>query len=203
MTSPVYFYFDFISPYAYFASLRIEELAARHGRQVDWSPMLLGVSVVKVMGLKPLMETPLKGDYLRRDVLRRARKYEVRLGRAIPGPVTSSLTAARAFCWVKQRRPELQAEMGRAIYQAWWGKGLLLSDPETLVQHVTLPDGIDPEGLLAALRGPEPAALLRESVQASLNAGVFGAPTFIVDGEPFWGSDRLDDLDEWLASGGW
>ena len=69
---PLEFYFDFISPFGYFASLRIEDIAARHGRTVNWNPMLLGVTVVKVMGLRPVMETPLKSDYLERDVMRYA-----------------------------------------------------------------------------------------------------------------------------------
>ena len=55
--APLLFYFDFISPFGYFASLRVEALAARHGRTVDWHAMLLGVSVMKVMGLKPLLDT--------------------------------------------------------------------------------------------------------------------------------------------------
>jgi 2-hydroxychromene-2-carboxylate isomerase len=63
--TPLHFYFDFISPFGYFASLRIEALAARHGRLVEWHAMLLGVSVMKVMGLKPLLDTPVKGDYVR------------------------------------------------------------------------------------------------------------------------------------------
>ena len=67
---PLHFYFDFISPFGYFASLRIEDLAARHGRSVEWHAMLLGVAVLKVMGLKSLLDTPLKGDYIRRDAKR-------------------------------------------------------------------------------------------------------------------------------------
>ena len=65
--APIDFYFDFISLYGYFASLRIEALAARHGRGVNWHGMLLGVAVMKTMGLKPLLETPLKSDYVIRD----------------------------------------------------------------------------------------------------------------------------------------
>jgi 2-hydroxychromene-2-carboxylate isomerase len=77
---PLNFYFDFISPYGWFASRRVEEIAARHGRTVEWHAMLLGVSVLKVMGLKPLLDTPLKGDYARRDVRRYARKHGLALG---------------------------------------------------------------------------------------------------------------------------
>ena len=69
------FYFDFISPFGYFASLRIDALAAKHGRQDEWRSMLLGVSVLEVMGMKPLMETPLKGDDLRREFARDERRH--------------------------------------------------------------------------------------------------------------------------------
>jgi 2-hydroxychromene-2-carboxylate isomerase len=67
---PIDFYFDFLSAFGYFASLRIDAIAARHGRRVEWHCMLLGVSVMKVMGLKPLLDTPLKSDYVLRDAPR-------------------------------------------------------------------------------------------------------------------------------------
>src|SRR5207253_1318179 len=70
--APIDFYFDLISPYGYFASTQVEALAARYGRAVDWKPVLLGVTVMKVMGLPPLMQTPLKKDYLAKDKPRMA-----------------------------------------------------------------------------------------------------------------------------------
>ena len=63
MTGPIDFYFDFISPYGYLASTQIEKIAAEHDREVMWRPFLLGVTVMNVMGLKPIMDTPLKSDY--------------------------------------------------------------------------------------------------------------------------------------------
>jgi 2-hydroxychromene-2-carboxylate isomerase len=202
MPAPLAFYFDFISPYGYFASLRIEELAARHGRAVDWRPMLLGVSVMKVMGLKPLLDTPLKGDYIRRDVLRHARRHGVPLGRDLEAPVGNPLAAARAFCWVKQHHPQLQGAMGHALYDAYWAQGRDLSTPAA-VGAIALPAGLDPAQVEGAAASEEAAALLRESVSASIAAGIFGSPTVEVDGEPFWGADRLADVDDWLRCGGW
>jgi 2-hydroxychromene-2-carboxylate isomerase len=202
MPAPLAFYFDFISPYGYFASLRIEELAARHGRRVDWRPMLLGVAVMKVMGLKPLLDTPLKGAYVRRDVLRHARRHGIQLGRDLDAPVGNPLPPARAFCWVKQHHPELQAAMAHALYHAFWAEGRDLSTPEA-VAAIRLPQAVDPEALAAATASEEAATLLRNAVAASLDSGVFGSPTIIVDGEPFWGSDRLGEVDEWLTTGGW
>ena len=201
MLEPIHFHFDFISPYGYFASLRIEEIAARHGREVEWHPMLLGVSVLKVMGLKPLLDTPVKGDYVRRDVRRYARKHRVPLGRDLDGPLMNPLPAGRAFCWVKKHQPELQAAMVHAIHGAHWARGIDLSTVDAVLEHV--PEDVDREALRTGMQGDEPAALLRQSVEASLAAGVFGSPTVVVDGEPFWGVERLPDVEEWLATGGW
>ena len=78
---PIDFYFDFLSSYGYFASLRIEALAARHGRSVRWHSMLLGVAVMKTMGLKPLLDTPLKCDYVLHDTTRYMRRHGLQLQR--------------------------------------------------------------------------------------------------------------------------
>jgi 2-hydroxychromene-2-carboxylate isomerase len=104
---PLDFYFDFISPFGYFASLRIEALATRHQRQVQWHAMLLGVSVMKVMGLKPLLETPLKGDYVRREAERYMRRHGLTLKRKVDDKMMDPRTAGRAFYWVKKYKPEL------------------------------------------------------------------------------------------------
>lgn len=202
MAAPIAFYFDFISPYGYFASLRIEELAARHGREVDWRPMLLGVAVLKVMGLKPLLDTPLKGDYVRRDVLRHARRHGVPLRRDLNSPLGNPLPPARAFCWVRKHHPHLQGAMAHALYHAYWAEGRDLSTPQA-VAAVALPAGLRPKEVEVATGGDEAASLLREAVAASIQAGIFGSPTTVVDGEPFWGADRLGDVEDWLASGGW
>ena len=202
MQAPLAFYFDFISPYGYFASLRIEELAARHGRTVDWRPMLLGVAVLKVMGLKPLLDTPLKGDYIRRDVLRQARRDGIRLGRDLNASVGNPLPPARAFCWVRQNHPELAPAMAHALFHAFWAEGRDLSTPEA-VGAIALPSGLESAAVIEGAAGDEAASLLRNAVAASIKAGVFGSPTIVVDGEPFWGADRLADVDAWLACGGW
>ncbi|MBG9387410.1 2-hydroxychromene-2-carboxylate isomerase [Caenimonas aquaedulcis] len=200
--SPVHFYFDFISPYGWLASMRIEEIAARHGRRVEWHAMLLGVAVMKVMGLKPLLDTPLKGDYVRRDVARHFRRLGFEPARAAGDPAMDPLPAARAFHWVKQRHPELAGAFARAVYDAYWRGGKDLSTAQALVS-IALPDGIDASALRAAIGSDEARQLLRQAVEASLAAGIFGSPTVVVDGESFWGVDRLGDVDEWLGRGGW
>jgi 2-hydroxychromene-2-carboxylate isomerase len=202
MPSALHFHFDFISPYGYFASLRIEALAARHGRAVEWHAMLLGVSVLKVMGLKPLLDTPLKGDYTERDVLRYAREVGISMKRQPRDAVMNPLPSARAFAWVRRHQPHHAAAVAHAIYGAYWGEGRDLSTPESL-KDLTLPDGLQGHTLAQAAASDEAAALLRADVEASLRDGVFGSPTVVVDGEMFWGLDKFDQLDRWLSRGGW
>ncbi|MBT9462908.1 2-hydroxychromene-2-carboxylate isomerase [Hydrogenophaga sp.] len=196
MKAPLKFHFDFISPFGYFASLRIEDLAARHGRGVEWHPMLLGVSVLKVMGIKPLMETPLKGPYTERDVLRYAREHSVPLQRHPNDTVMNPLASGRAMAWVNRHQPQRAAEVAHAIYGAYWGQGLDLSTPASLIPVVG-------EELAQAAASDEAAALLRAEVDAALQAGVFGSPTVVVDGEPFWGIDKFEQIHRWLQRGGW
>ena len=196
MPEPIHVHLDFISPYGYFASLRVEALAARHGRSVAWHPMLLGVAVMKVMGLKPLMDTPLKGDYVERDVRRYAREHGVPMQRQPRDPVMNPLASARALAWTNRHAPERAGEVVHAIYHACWGLGQDLSTPASLVPVLG-------EALAQAAGGDEAAALLRAEVEASIAAGVFGSPTLIIDGEPFWGVDKLEQAERWLASGGW
>ncbi len=199
---PLRFYFDFISPYGWFAARRIGALAARHGRSVEWCSMLLGVSVMKVMGLKPLLETPLKGPYVRADVLRHARREGLVIARDPAAPPMNPLVPARAFQWTQREHPTLAAPLALALMDAYWLRGLDFSAPAALAA-AELPPGLDPQALVAGAASAEAAQALREAVDASLAAGVFGSPTVVVDGQMFWGFDRLPDVDHWLATGGW
>jgi len=198
----VRFHFDFISPFGYFASLRIDELAARHGREVEWRPMLLGVSVLKVMGLKPLLETPLKGDYLRRQFARYVRRHGLVLKRRVDDPMMDPRACGRAFYWTLAHQPALAKPLARTLLHAYWVLGLDLSSADAIAA-LELPAGLDAQRLTVGIASEEAARLLRAAVDESLRQGIFGSPTVVVDGEPFWGVDSFPMLEEWLASGGW
>jgi 2-hydroxychromene-2-carboxylate isomerase len=199
------FYFDFISLYGYFASLRIDAIAARHGRSVNWHAMLVGVAVMKVMGLKPLLETPLKGDYVVRDSDRYMRRRGITLARRVTAPMMDPRPAARAFYWAKRHHPGSEAAFARAVYDRYWRRGRDLSQPDELVAAAATVPALAEHGhaLRSGIDGDEARSDLREGVAASLERGVFGSPFILVDGEPFWGSDRLELVDEWLERGGW
>jgi 2-hydroxychromene-2-carboxylate isomerase len=199
---PVDFWFDFISPFGYLASLRIDAIAARHGRDVRWHPVLLGVTVLKVMGLKPLMDTPLKGDYAAREIGRYCRRHNVTLTRPLAAPPMNPLPAARAFAWLLQHAPVHARPFARAALHDHWEGGFDLGDAAAVRDSGTRA-GVPAATMADATSHPDAAALLRNEVDAAMARGVFGSPFVIVDGEPFFGVDKLELVDEWLARGGW
>jgi 2-hydroxychromene-2-carboxylate isomerase len=195
------FYFDFMSPYAYLGSVGIERLAAAHGYEVDWRPMLLGISVIRVMGLKGVADTPLKRDYVRRDVVRCAQYLDIPFERATDEPMTS-LPAARAFVWLNERDQSIARVFARAVFRAQWAEAADMSSPAAIASLVGSL-GIDANEAVAAMADDGIKRRLREHVDASISLGVFGAPTFLVGKEIFWGVDRLPMIERWLETGGW
>lgn len=196
------FYFDFISPFGFFASLRIDSLAARHGYAVRWHSMLIGVSVVKVMGMKPLLETPLKGPYILKDANRYVRRHNIVLGRKIDDPMADPRPAGKAFNWIDRRYPDRGREFAQRLLGAYWLHGTDISQ-QGPIEAVLADMGLSTKEVSTGIASEEASTLLRESVSDSLARGVFGSPFFIVGGEPFFGVEKLELLEEWLASGGW
>ena len=202
LMAPIDFYFDFISPFGYFASLRIDAIAAAHGRETEWHSMLLGVSVMKVMGLKPLLDTPLKGQYIRREVARYARRHSIQLARDPGDPMMDPRACGRAFHWIKATTPRREKALAHALFAAYWLQGRDLST-SAAVAEAAAPAGFDPAIVQDGIESEQARTLLRQGVDASLKRGVFGSPTVVVDGEMFWGADKLEMVDQWLAGGGW
>jgi 2-hydroxychromene-2-carboxylate isomerase len=201
MPAPIEFYFDFSSPYGYLASEKIEALAARHGREVSWHPVLLGV-VFKQTGAMPLLQVPLKGEYSRRDMHRSARFHGVdrfRVPTKFPIP---SHAAARVVLWSAQRDPALAARVVHALYRAYFVDDQDISSPEVAVA-VAASCGLDAAEVRAAIEDPSIKEALKRANEQAIAKGVFGSPYIIIDGEPFWGLDRLDQVDRWMATGGW
>jgi 2-hydroxychromene-2-carboxylate isomerase len=200
MAAPIDFYFEFASPYGYLASTQIDALAARHGRTVVWHPIMLGAAF-KETGARPLMQTPLKGPYLLHDVPRFARLLGVPL-KLPPVMPMNSLAASRACVWLDEDNPARAKSLAKAFLHAHWGEGRDLGVPEA-VADVAAGFGIDRQALLAAVADQRIKDRLKERTQAAIERGVFGSPFIFVDGEPFWGADRLPHIETWLSKGGW
>ena len=200
MSAPIEFWFDFSSPYGYLASQKIEALAAKHGRAVDWHPMLLGVAF-KQSGMAPLTQIPLKGDYSKRDFARSARFHGIddfRMPDKFPIP---SQAAARIVLWTKTRHPALAVKVIKTLYRAYFVDGRDISDPE-VAADVAAGAAVDRAAARAAVDDPAIKDALKREVDGAIGRGVFGSPFVFVDGEPFWGMDRFDQIDRWLATGG-
>jgi len=200
MTNPIDFYFDFSSPYGYFASTKIDDLAAKHDRAVTWRPILLG-AVFKITGQQPLTTIALKGSYAAHDLARSARLFKVPFRLPARFPI-SSTAPSRAFYWVGDKDPALAKKLAQALYHAYFAEDRDISNPE-VTGNVAAKLGIGKEELTQALNEPAVKERLKTEVDAAIERGVFGSPYIVIDGEPFWGSDRLDQVEKWLQTGGW
>ena len=198
MPNPIEFYFDFSSPYSYLASEIIEPLAARYGRDVEYKPILLGPTF-KVSGSKPLTEIPLKGEYSKRDMHRSARFAGVAFTLPEPFPI-GAVAASRAYLWLSDTDAPSARAFLHAAFREYFVAGRNIAET-SVVADVLRQVGADPEPVLAAIQQPELKERLRALVDAALARGVFGAPFLFVDGEPFWGHDRLAQVEKWLSTG--
>ncbi|WP_020394514.1 2-hydroxychromene-2-carboxylate isomerase [Thiolinea disciformis] len=200
MSQAIDFYFDFYSPYGYLAHYKIDAIAERYGRSVNWHAILLGPAF-QAVGSKPLIEIPLLGAYSVNDFARTARLEGVPYMPPATFPA-ATLAAGRTFYWLHDQNPDLAKAFAKAAYKAAFAEG------RDLLQLATLKDiaeglGIDALALEAAIQMDAVKTRFKKAVQASLDKGVFGSPFVIVDGEQFWGNDRLPQVELWLARGGW
>jgi len=200
MANPIQFYFDFASPYGYMAATKISELAAKHGRNVEWKPILLGV-VFKVTGGVPLPNAPLKGDYSRRDMERCARLFNIPYKLPSKFPIAGQ-SPSRVIYSLESDGPARQEQLTLALYRAYMVDDRDISSPETTAD-VAASVGLNRQKTLEVIADPVMKEKLKVETEAAIANGVFGSPYVVVDGEPFWGFDRLEHVDRWLQHGGW
>ncbi|PZX25265.1 putative thioredoxin oxidoreductase [Cupriavidus phytorum] len=198
MTAAIDFYFDFSSPYGYFASTRIDDLAQKYGRNVAWHPILLGV-VFKTTGASPLPQLPLKGDYSWRDFERTARFHGIDYKRPTHFPLPTT-HAARAMLWLQNHHgDDLAAAFARSVYRALFVDDINIAEPAEIMK-LAEPLGVDVQALDAGATSYQIKDQLKAEIEVAMAKGVFGSPFVIVDGEPFWGFDRFDQVEAHLKS---
>jgi 2-hydroxychromene-2-carboxylate isomerase len=188
------FYFDLGSPFAYLAAERLDEVL---GEPVQWQPVSLG-GLFKLAGRSSWS----LGDPDRRregiaEVERRAGVYGLPAVR-LPDPWPSNyLMAMRAATFAYRTRRGHEFTM--SAFRASFAEGLDLGIPAHVLQAAERA-GLDPAEVERATEDPEIKLALREATDAAHALGVFGVPTIAVDGELFWGDDRLDEAASLLAS---
>ena len=199
MSTPIQFYFDYSSPYGYFAAMRIDELAAKYGRQVEWHPILLGV-IFKTTETKPLMHIPLKGEYSKHDLLRTARFHQIDFVIPANFPVATQ-QAARATLWVQNTCGKDKAkQFAKKLFQTFFADGVDISEVPPILKAAE-DEGLDSLELANGMIQQEIKDQLKEEIEHALKLGIFGSPYIIIDGEPFWGFDRFDQIEALLKNG--
>ena len=196
MAENVLFYFDFASPYAYLASTQIDALVQRYGRTVDWRPMMLGAAL-KITGVAPGANIPLRGAYMRHDMQRFARLLGVPITVPAALPI-NALQPSRAYWFLHAQEPALARRFAEAVFRRHFIEG---ADPSGAEETASIAAsvGADPAAVIAALADPSVKERLRVITDTAVAHGVFGSPFFFVDGEPFWGVDRLNQLEAVLS----
>jgi 2-hydroxychromene-2-carboxylate isomerase len=194
------FWFDFGSSYAYFAALEVEALATKHGRDVLWRPFMLGTAF-EVTGARGLSRTPLKRDYALQDWNRIARLTGAPFRLPAHHP-SVALPAMRAFYHLDAADPVQAVRFAKGVFAAYYDDGPDIGQVEA-VAAIAAAQGLDAQAIREAVGDPQIKALARARSEEAIARGVFGSPWFFVDGEPFWGWDRLPMIDAWLSRGGW
>lgn len=190
------FWFEFASTYSYPAAMRIQGLAASRGISIAWRPFLLG-PIFNQQGWNnsPFNIFPAKGQYMWRDLERICARSNLSLRKPSVFP-RNSLLAARVAC----ANPDAAwlPDFVRAIYQANFAEDAEISSPEVVARCLSTL-GQDAVALLEAAQTPAAKDKLKANTAEAMERGIFGAPSFVVGRELFWGNDRLEEALEWAA----
>jgi 2-hydroxychromene-2-carboxylate isomerase len=193
MSQQVEFFFDYGSPFSYLADTQLTSLAQRTGATIVYRPMLLG-AVLKETGNASPMTVPAKGRYMGVELQRWAKHYRVPFAANRFFPINTMKLMRGA---VAAQQVGCFAEYHRVIYPAFWVEGANLGDQD-VIRSVLTKGGLNAALLLARIEEPGVKEQLRLNTDEAVRRGVFGAPTFFVGEEMFWGNDRLLFVEESL-----
>ena len=189
------FHFDFVSPASYLAYTQVERIAQEAGATLVWHPMLLG-GVFKATGNASPVSVPAKGRWVQADMVRWAKRWGVPFALNPHFPI-QTLTLMRGACGLLMRQPEDFRRYVDVVFHAIWVTPRNLNEP-TEVQAMLTDAGFDAQALLTLAGDPEVKADLVARTELSVQRGAFGAPTFFVGQQLFFGQDRLDFVAEAL-----
>ncbi len=194
MSQPVEFWFEFASSYSYPAAMRVEAACAERGVPLIWRPFLLG-PVFAAQGLEtsPFLLNPIKGAYMWRDIERlcAAEGLAFQMQSSFP---RGSILAARVACYFAEA--DWIGDFVRGVYTANFAQDEDIG-AAGFVPGLLQAMGQDAEAVIAAATSPESKAALRAQTEAAMAKGIFGAPSFTIGAELFWGHDRMDAALDW------
>ena len=191
MSKTIEFYFDVGSPASYLAWTQLDALAQRTGARIELKPMLLG-GVFMATGNSSPATVPAKGNYSRIDMQRYANRYGVTLNQNPFFPINTLQLMRGAVAY--QGTADFERYL-TAVFSAMWIDELDMGQPE-VVGKVLVKAGFDPTEVMAKISDPAVKEKLKAATEEAIKRGVFGAPTFFVGDDMFFGQDRL----EWVEA---
>lgn len=200
MAKTVDYYFTTVSPWSFIGHERFARFAAQHGAKINVKPVDYGKIFPASGGLPLKARAPQRQAY-RLVELRRWREHFAMRFNVQPKhfPVPADGAACLIIATDLAHGTQAAMDMALALYRACWVEERDVSDPETL-RAVAREQGRDPDALLSEASVARARAKFEAYTQEAIDRGVFGAPTYIVNGEPFWGQDRLDFVEKALAA---
>ncbi|WP_298870213.1 2-hydroxychromene-2-carboxylate isomerase [uncultured Psychrobacter sp.] len=196
MSKKVEFFFDVGSPASYLAWTQLESIAQRTNAKIIWRPMLLG-AVFQATGNASPAAVPAKGAYMLKDLQHFSNIYGVPFNFNPFFPLNTMHLMRGATAYLEE--PEFQTYLA-AIFNALWSEQLNMESPEVVAEVLTKA-GIDVTDFMARISETEVKERLKDTTEEAVARGVFGAPSFFVNGEMFFGQDRLSfveiALKEW------
>lgn len=196
MSKTVECFFDLGSPASYLAWTQLPSLCARHGATLQWRPMLLG-GVFQATGNASPAAVPAKARYSLVDLQRYATRYGVPLSFSRFFPI-NTLTLMRGAIGFQLKQPQHFEAYLKAVFNGIWVEQQNLGDPQVLASVLTAA-GLSVEAFLALVADVEVKEALKTATAEAVARGVFGAPTCFVEGEMFFGQDRLEFVEAALT----
>jgi 2-hydroxychromene-2-carboxylate isomerase len=199
MSRRIDYYFSILSPWTYIGHAPFLGIARRHGARIVYKPLLLNEVFAETGGLPLARRHPARQAY-RMVELQRWREKRGLAFELWPRywPFDADLANGAALAILACGGDP--ADFMQDAFGAIWERGQNLADPATLAELLSKA-GFDADAVLARAKAPDTGATYERNRGEAIAAGVFGAPSYVLDGEIFWGQDRLDLLDDTLASG--
>ena len=191
----VEFYFDLGSPYSYLAYYRLLQIAEQQEIQIVYKPILLG-GVFKATGNRSPIEIPVKGVYSILDMQRWAEYYQIPMQMNPHFPM-NTLTLMRILTGVQLLHLEKFEQVLKLLFDGMFGTPQNLNEP-TVLAEVLKPSGFSVEDIMSIVQSDVVKQKLITETEQAIQRGLFGAPTFFVGDEMYWGQDRLHFVEQAL-----
>ena len=191
----VEFYFDLGSPYSYLAYYRLLQMAERQEIQIVYKPILLG-GVFKATGNRSPIEIPVKGAYSILDMQRWAEYYHIPMQMNPHFPM-NTLTLMRILTGVQLLHLEKFEQVLKLLFDAMFGTPQNLNEP-TVLAEVLEPSGFSVDDIMSMVQSEVVKQKLITETEQAIQRGIFGAPTFFMGDEMYWGQDRLHFVEQAL-----